>query len=177
MRQGHVAARKRLQQATQQDHLALHAHPAFVRLLAADLTQAELDCANTLHLKAFTAIEAARARLGVWHNLTLCRAIDALQADIGQADVGVVDLGLNTSSQTLGALYVAHGSSFGAKVIERNLRAALPAASITFYAQKSKTTWQKLVLTLDVLSAREVDEAVGGALSTFGWYLDAHAPA
>lgn len=170
-------ARKRLQQATQTDHLALHAHPAFVRLLAPDLTQGELDCANALHLRAFRAIEAARDTLGVWEDLSLRGAIRALQADIGNRDFEEVDLGLRTSAQTLGALYVAHGSSFGAKVIGRNLRAVLPEASVAFYAQKSKTAWQKLILTLDALSGTEVDQAVLGAQSTFGWYLTTQVPA
>lgn len=177
MAQSHNNSRKYLQKATEADHLALHAHPAFARLLEADVTQPELDQANTLHLTAFKAIETARETLHVWEDLTLRNAITALQADIGQQDIEHIDLLLDTRAQTLGALYVAHGSSFGGNVIGRNLRAALPEASIEFYAQKSKTTWQKLVLTLEALTGAEVEDAVVGAQSTFGWYLNTQVSA
>lgn len=76
----------------------------------------------------------------------------------------------------IGSLYVLEGSTLGGQVIARHLRAALglgPGAACAYYLAHGPATgamWRetRAVIAAAIRSPGEADEAVGGALMTFG---------
>lgn len=162
-----LSVRLQLRDATQARHAAVHTHPLFSRLLASDIAEAELAAINFAHLRAFTQIEAARDALSLWPDLSLAHRIRALRADLSAPPEILPEAYAYTAAYILGGLYVAYGSAFGARMIVKALRRALPDAAVTYYEMNDPQAWHLLCTRLEHLEGRSVGHAIDGANAVF----------
>lgn len=162
-----LSVRFRLREATAEQHEALHHHPLFSQLTAKDLHPCELLVVNLANLRLFQSIEAVRARQDVFKELSLAPQIAALSDDVGVCRTIGISLELNCHASVLGALYVAHGAAFGAKVIAKNLATSLPDARSSYYQMNSAKVWPDVCEALEALNPSDVEAAIGAANAVF----------
>lgn len=165
------SVRLNLRHATRARHEAVHLHPLFSRLLAANITAPELEAINLSHLRVFTQVETTRCSLSLWPELTLQNRIMALRADLSHAPSGSPPASKVDPAYVLGGLYVAFGSAFGAGMIAKSLKRALPDNPITYYDMGKPEVWKLLCARLELLDTLDIDHAIEGANAVFNALL------
>lgn len=173
------SVRMRLRAATKERHEALHRHPLFSRLTASDVQHHELLAANNANLQLFEAIEGSRAELDVFGALTLNRQIAALRRDVGgsRGFSCATGLRLDCAGSVLGALYVAHGSGFGAKVIQKNLASNLQNACSSYYSMDCSFQWPLVCEALETIGSTSIETASCAANAVFALLDRTHTSA
>lgn len=154
---------------TRQIHNTLHEDAVLGRLISPQISKAEYVCALTVLSRFYHAVEEHRNRFGVFDRFSLQAECTALQSDLG-ATTPAGDLELETADEVLGALYVAHGASFGRSLFCRNVKTALAGCPQRFVALKvCKTSWRALLAELECFSAKSSrrDRLFSGALRSF----------
>ncbi len=166
------SVRARIADETRMSHEALHTHPVLSRLMAADLGRKEYATILSRHLAFFEAAEQISIRLNMPHAFSFQPELRLLRDDL--RDHGwpgpYAGLTLQTPCQALGMLYVLHGSRFGAQVIHRNLRKALPMHRHNFFGDViASDRWRLLLSELETKGAqsRRYSEILHGAETTF----------
>ena len=145
---GHV--RRHLSGVTHAVHMALHADPVLSRLADPDITGREYQAALLAFFAFYQQVEQGRARADTFARFALSRECAALAADTGAVADCSAALPLHTPHEVLGALYVAHGASFGRNTFARTIRAAFPDRAHAFVSLPSQPAlWSDLVGTLD----------------------------
>lgn len=165
------SVRDTLKTATFDSHQALHRHALFSRLIAPDLTKEHYIAANLALLGTFQSIEAARTMEDVWPRLHLSAQIAALSEDVEGATAPIADISLDSAPAILGALYVAHGSAFGARLMARAVAYALPDVSRAYLGLRDPHLWIVVCATLEQMRDWEVDDAIDGANAVFSHLL------
>lgn len=125
------SARLWLREATHRLHLDLHEHPLYRRLTEPDLTYQELRATAAVTYAAASAVEADRARRQLWPEISLADHLTALERDLGKEPCPAPQPGqayLTSDAGLLGALYVIHGSAFGAASLAKTIWRAVPSA-------------------------------------------------
>lgn len=173
--------RRAIAASTRERHERLHVHPLFARLLGPALDPADYGAALEVFRAAFGGLESIRSRLGVWPRFSLARQVEALGLDLQQLELERREC-LSTSHDTahdthvalrdadacLGALYVLHGSSFGAQVLRDAIARSLPSAPRAFLGLRPDPgAWAALT---EELARPERSEA-----SVAGLFEGAHA--
>jgi heme oxygenase len=146
------SVRAQLLAATSSVHEALHRDALLGRLLRSDMSLSEYVATLRVFHGFFGSVEAERCRMGCWQTFSLDAIIGALTADLGNHQTHTAQWRLETSLEVLGALYVAHGASFGRNVFRRNIEYALPAAPQAFLDLPGPARpWVELTDLLEVL--------------------------
>ncbi|WP_299916836.1 biliverdin-producing heme oxygenase [uncultured Roseobacter sp.] len=155
--------RRTLAAATEQDHQALHDHPWISRL--ADKTLVLEDYGKILgsYCLFFKGIETSRSAADTFVELSVDRAVEALETDL--SGLGIQPFTPEqqalpnpvTPPEILAALYVLHGSGFGARHLNNNVKEVLPKAPRSYLsAGTDPKVWRLLVQELDVMGADPV---------------------
>jgi len=170
-----LSVRWRLRNATKARHEAVHVHPLFSRLLAADIKAYELEAINLAHLRALEQVESARYAQRIWPELSLHHRIMALRSDLSHVPEGLPAVSNMHPCQVLGGLYVVFGSAFGAHMIVKSLKRALPDSRMTYYEIKDPSIWHMLCARLERLETPHIAYAIDGANATFDALLSTPA--
>ncbi|MEP2641516.1 biliverdin-producing heme oxygenase [Roseobacter sp.] len=158
------AIRKVIAAATDDAHQMLHRHAWISRLIAPSLHLQDYTRLLAAYYQFYLSVEHARACTRSYDTLSVRGAIAALHADL--TALGAVpetssapDLSyLDTAPKVLGALYVMHGSSFGARQMRSNIKRVLPDAPRAYFETPTASPiWHHLTTQLD---------ATGGTSST-----------
>lgn len=168
-----MPARLWLRDETHRLHLDLHAHPLYLRLPAPDLTYQELRATAAVTYSAAAEAEATRARRRIWPEISLSDHLQALERDLGDAACLVPHSGqsyLNTDAGLLGALYVIHGSAFGAASLANSIWRTVPSAPRTFVVPRNTQAWRFLCQLLDDVPAADLPLLAEGAKEVFRNY-------
>ncbi|MFY0312099.1 hypothetical protein ACFMBG_19645 [Leisingera sp. D0M16] len=168
-----VPARLWLREATHRLHLDLHAHPLYRRLPEPDLTYQELRATAAVTYSAAGVVEASRDRRQIWPELSLSDHLQALERDLGDTEDLTPQPGqshLGTEAGLLGALYVIHGSAFGAASLAKPVRRAVPSAPKSFLMPREAEAWRFLCQLLDAVSAADFPLLAEGAKEVFHNY-------
>ncbi|MFK7868607.1 MAG: hypothetical protein AB8B58_05130 [Roseobacter sp.] len=163
------SVRQEVADVTRQIHNTLHKDAVLSRLMSPQISEAEYFRALTVLSHFYYAVEKHRKRFEVFDRFSLQAECTALQVDLG-ATTPAGDLKLDTADAVLGALYVAHGASFGRTLFCRNVKTALAGSSHRFVALKvCKTSWRALLAELEHFSAQSCrrDRLFSGALRSF----------
>ncbi|WP_227271571.1 heme oxygenase-like domain-containing protein [Roseobacter weihaiensis] len=165
--------RKRLRAAIHHQHMAMHEHPLMAPLLQQELTMRQLEATAVVSCLAMGVVETERAKHGAWSELSLHGHLEALKDDL--PDLHHVPNHaalpqLQTVHSLLGALYVMHGSAFGAATLKKSVLRALPNAPTSFFLNCEVETWRCLCNALEALSAPEAAQAEEGAVQTIAFY-------
>lgn len=145
-----ASARQFLAETTRSLHEALHHDPVLSRLTAQDIQAEEYSRALGVLGAFMTAVEAARQQHALFEAFTLAPVVAAVTADLAPAAPPLADLTLSDRAELLGALYVAHGASFGRRVFRKSVMAALPHMPHSFVSLHTPAAqWQDLVAELE----------------------------
>lgn len=132
----HTDVRGHLAHVTHDIHQALHLDPVLSRLMHPDLTASGYVDALAVFADLYTAVEGARQRMQVFPDLSLARECRSLRMDLTRNRRALPDaprwLHLECEGRVLGALYVAHGASFGRNSMRANILNTLPCQSHRF---------------------------------------------
>ncbi len=165
--------RQKLVRETSAAHEALHVHPLLGRVADVTIDPATYHLALAANRIAFEGIEERRSHLQVWPEFSVAQDIEALSRDLCSHACPSVELDvpdLRRDTHLLGALYVLHGSGFGARVISRNIKTVLPGVSVSYFSRaRDPRVWRRLVAELEshANSPGRVDEVTYGAQVTF----------
>lgn len=172
-------ARQVLADRTRATHEGLHVHPHLSRLASADLDRAEYERLLAAFRGFFAAVESRRSALAAYPELGLWTSIARLDDDLARLGGGPpppparVD-GLESSEQVLAALYVLHGSAFGASALARCVASSLPSAPRAYLSGGvDRDRWAALIQALDAAARADpaaVERMVGAAEATFRAY-------
>ncbi len=178
------SVRQMLADRTRKVHLVLHRHPWISLLGSSALTVDQYGAILRAYHHFFAHVDTTAAEHALASSLSLEPARDRLKADIDSlalpADADTmppVELCLSSSRQVLGAFYVLHGSSFGASVLNRNVRAVLPAVPRHFLGARSdRACWSQLIQELerhreDDLARRDILQGAMATFEQFGEYV------
>lgn len=166
---------------TRHAHEALHDHEWIGQLSSPALRYETYRSLLRAYYLFFHHVEETRHASRVFHALSLSQAIHALRRDLilmSAEDLGGaphVPLTLTTDYEILGALYVLHGSRFGARILARNVSSTLPGVPATFLnCNVPKVQWNTLLKNLDRVgsSAQAVAPIVSAANRTFRAFGD-----
>lgn len=141
--------RRHLQQVTQDVHQALHHDPVLRRLSTPGLTVGEYASALRVFAVFYNAVERERVRCGVFARFSVQCECDALWRDLGGGTVPQA-LRIRGEMECLGALYVAHGASFGRGTFRANVTKSLlghPHSFVRLATDKGR--WINLIAELD----------------------------
>ncbi len=143
-------ARAYLASSTRQVHEALHHDPALSKLTSPELTVEEYRAALAAFGAFYGAIEGARQRIGVFERFSLRRDCEALTRDLDTPAPLRSDISLACELQILGALYVAHGASFGRNAFRANVLETVKGKKHHFVSLKPATgLWRDLINRLE----------------------------
>lgn len=158
------SARADLAVGTRSAHLRLHRHRWISQLASPTLTMETYSGLIAGYHLFFRHVEEIRRKSGVYPELSMREAIDALKTDQDAfatspvRPVNDVPLIFSTTSEILGALYVLHGSRFGAQVLAKNIMTILPAAPVAYFlSSPSKTQWRNLLSSLETNGKSETE--------------------
>ncbi|MEO1363804.1 MAG: hypothetical protein AAFU86_08525 [Pseudomonadota bacterium] len=145
-----VGVRQHLARVTRDIHEALHNDPVLSVLSAPTLTPATYRAALQVFSVFYQSVERKRVALACCDDFALQDECSALSRDLGGCAPDAPDLSLSNGMQLLGALYVAHGASFGRGTFRANVTRRLPDHSHTFVGLRTDARrWQTLVATLE----------------------------
>lgn len=173
---GGATVRRLLAARTRAAHEALHLHPWIASLARPGLTHRRYRAVLGAYHGFFVGVESERERLVELPQLSLRPAITALASDAATSrrdadrDSASGVPRLPDRPALLGALYVLHGAGFGASVLNRAVRTALPDAPRAYLGSATaRETWRRLE---DELEAYGGDDAacrrlIDGATATF----------
>lgn len=165
--------RKRLRAAIHHQHMAIHEHPLMAPLLQQELTMQQLEATATVSFLAMGVVETERVKHGVWSELSLHGHLEALKNDLSGLhplpDRAALPQ-LHTVHSVLGALYVLHGSAFGAATLKSSVLRAVPNAPKSFFLNCEVETWRCLCNALEALSEPDAEQAEEGAVETIEFY-------
>lgn len=148
-----------LASSTRQGHEALHKDPVLSKLTSPDLTADEYRAALAAFGAFYGAVERARRRLGLFERFSLRRECEALARDLDITNPPQGDMGLANEPQLLGALYVAHGASFGRNTFRANVMGVVKGQQHHFVSLRpAPELWQDLINRLE--SAGQSEEAL-----------------
>ncbi|MEL6961013.1 MAG: hypothetical protein AAGL89_18920 [Pseudomonadota bacterium] len=137
-------------EATKDVHLALHCNPVLSVLTSPSITPTTYLTALRVLGRFLAAVEAERVRHMVYPEFSLATACHAVADDIGNRTFRPHTLTLRNPRELLGALYVAHGASFGRSTFQKTVTTALPDMTHDFVSLRvSKSLWQELVQSLE----------------------------
>jgi len=166
------SVRSQIANATQQVHEALHVHPVVGRLIAPDISLDEYRAIMQAYMSFYQGAEVVRTRYALMPALSFEQDLECLNKDLGHAGIMAPSIiPVSSSLQSLGMLYVLHGSRFGAIAIYRNLKMALARHEHSFFRQRpDKFTWQSLLARLEEQQGQSADvsEITAGSKKTFG---------
>ncbi|WP_247228691.1 biliverdin-producing heme oxygenase [Yoonia sp. F2084L] len=141
------------------------------RLLAPDITAQEYRAILQAYLSFYQDAEAIRKRYALMPALSFAPDLARIHSDLGvKQALPPPALPISSSLQTLGMLYVLHGSRFGAVAIYRNLRVAMPHQAHAFFCQRpNKSIWHALLERMEEQQGRsaEISEIAEGSAITF----------
>ncbi len=141
-----LKARAYLASSTRQVHDALHNDPLLSKLTSPNLTAREYRAALAAFGVFYFAIEAERKRFGAFEQFSLYRECEALTRDLNTRFPSPPPISVANDAELLGALYVAHGASFGRNTFRANILRATPGLQHHFVSlQTMPHLWGKLV--------------------------------
>ncbi|MEO0443479.1 MAG: biliverdin-producing heme oxygenase [Pseudomonadota bacterium] len=161
---------------TRDAHQSLHHHPLISQLVSPSLTANGYQMILSCYHGFFQSVETRREQYAYWAEFSLQSHIENLQKDlryysIDQEKRPSISLDwLQCKVSILGALYVLHGSGFGARVIAKQLNNTLPEHPHHFFSQNTnKRHWQQLLnnLSLAVDTEHRFELLVSSAQNTF----------
>ncbi len=168
--------RRTLAEATAPEHEALHTHPWISRLAEPDLARPSYEVILGGYREFLTCAETVRQTLDVYAEFSLADPLSALDEDLAhwkpdptvppRPCLGFADSG----TAMLGVLYVLHGSGFGASILARQVRQALPGISTAFLGAGTPTgLWRALVQAFEEQARDPSDQRaiISAARSTF----------
>ena len=145
-----VGVRQHLARVTYDIHEALHHDPVLSVLNAPALTSRAYHAALTVFCMFYHSVERERLRLGAHDVYALHDECAALLRDLDGRTPDAPDLSLPNDMQLLGALYVAHGASFGRGTFRANVTRLLPDHSHAFVSLRTEARrWKMLVAVLE----------------------------
>jgi len=172
---------------TRKVHLVLHRHPWISLLGSPALTLWQYGAILSAYHRFHVHVDMTAAENASAPALSLRPARERLKADIDCLDLhedsglaNPVPLSLSSSRQVLGALYVLHGSSFGASVLNRNVRKVLPAAPRHYLgAGADRDCWEQLNQELerhseDELARHDILDGARATFQAFGEHVTRH---
>ncbi|EDZ44903.1 heme oxygenase, putative [Rhodobacterales bacterium Y4I] len=162
-----------LREATHRLHLDLHEHPLYRRLTEPDLTYQELRATAAVTYAAASAVEADRARRQLWPEISLSDHLTALERDLGDEPGPAPQSGLaclTSDAGLLGALYVIHGSAFGAAALAKTIWRAVPSAPRSFVVPRDLGAWRSLCQLLDAVPEADLPVLAEAAQDVFRTY-------
>lgn len=166
-----IDVRRQLADATRPQHESLHRHVVLRKLMAPCLSRDDYKGILEKHLAFYTAAERTRERFCVMPQCSFAPDLARLKNDIETIQTPpLVDLQITNEEQTLGVLYVLHGSRFGAKQIARALRTSLPQCPHLFFARPMCTeTWKNLIAQIEDVGhdAKQRCDIMKGAQTAF----------
>ncbi|NNK15684.1 MAG: biliverdin-producing heme oxygenase [Sulfitobacter sp.] len=168
--------RQALAEATAPAHRALHVHPWIARLNAPDLSVQVYRQILSAYYSIYAEVEARRVAADVYVGLGLGPAVSALAADISALEMGRATRWYPVSAawmepvEILGALYVLHGSGFGARVLNASIARNLPAVPRNYFALgTSPILWRNLKGALQAFADKPAgqEKLIESANATF----------
>ncbi|MEO0651953.1 MAG: biliverdin-producing heme oxygenase, partial [Planctomycetota bacterium] len=160
-------------------HRELHVHPHLSRLASADLRLDEYTRLLSAFQGFFSALEARREALEIDPRLGVRPALDRLEADLSRLEATVNEVPCDltwiaTPAQGLAALYVLHGSAFGALSLGQCVQRSLTGVPRSYLSGGvDRAVWAALVGALDEAATADptaVDLMVRAAEQTFRAY-------
>ncbi len=170
------SVRKSLIENTRAAHQELHKHHWIAALARPTITSGNYHRVLIAYRAFYKHVESARAELSTYPQLSLETAISALDDDVSdqpsveQRSEHRITLSLADSPSVLGALYVLHGAGFGASILNRNIKKALPTMKRSFLsAGTTQATWQQLNGELECMTnqPKAAEKLEATALETF----------
>ncbi|PJI86227.1 heme oxygenase [Yoonia maricola] len=176
------SVRARIAAATRSLHEELHEHPVLGRLMSTDLGEEEYTNILLCHLAFYETAERLRKQLQISTELSLAPELTWLNDDLqGDKDVCPYEgLSLENRSQAIGMLYVLFGSRFGARVIHKNIKIALPTRRHKFFGNALvHDRWSFLLSIIETVSTQKQEyyDVIYGAETTFSAFGAAMLPA
>ena len=176
-----TSVRQMLATRTRKVHLELHEHVWIASLGTPDITLGRYAAVMGAYHRFYTHVEQACANHPFPPSLSIRPARERLDADMdclaaqhGQEMLPSaelrVELEIKDPLEALGALYVLHGSGFGATILNRNVREVLPDAPRHFLgAGTERELWQELNQELERFCNDDLARAriLSGATATF----------
>lgn len=144
------AVREYLAASTRQVHDALHEDPVLSKLTSPDLTVKEYLAALAAFNAFYFAIEMERKRFDLFEQFSLHRECDALICDLNISRPSQTDIHFASELELLGALYVAHGATFGRNTFRANVLRAVKGKEHHFVSLRpAPDLWNELTNRLD----------------------------
>ncbi|WP_299848843.1 hypothetical protein [uncultured Roseovarius sp.] len=167
-----LTARAHLASSTRKVHDALHKDPLLSKLTSPNLTAKEYYAALAAFGAFYFAIESERKRIGVFEQFSLYRECEALTRDLNPPFPSQPMIYLANESELLGALYVAHGATFGRNTFRANVLKAMPGRQHQFISlQIVPNLWRELVDKLESHCKPEgaLEQMTAGAERSFSY--------
>ncbi len=182
------SVRQMLATRTRKVHLELHEHLWIASLGKPELTLCRYAAVLGAYHRFYTHVEQACSNHPVPPNLSIRPARERLDADMDclaarhaseptPSAALPVELEFKDPLEALGALYVLHGSGFGATILNRNVRDVLPDAPRHFLAAGTeRDLWQQLNQELerachDDLARARILAGANATFQAFGRYV------
>ncbi|MFL4471616.1 biliverdin-producing heme oxygenase [Tateyamaria armeniaca] len=170
-----IDVRRHLQRVTRDVHDALHRAPVLRQLTAPGLSVSSYNAALSVFTAFYHAVERKRVLCGAHAGFSVQAECDALSIDLNDPPVACPDLEIDSDLECLGALYVAHGASFGRNTFRANVARALPDHPHAFVRlAMDKGRWAELLATLDAAGQSEANrrQIEAGATRAFSCMWD-----
>ncbi|ASJ75684.1 biliverdin-producing heme oxygenase [Granulosicoccus antarcticus] len=171
------SVRQVLATRTRQAHEALHEHPWIASLLDPELTISGYCTVLGAYHGFYQHVQEACSVHSIKSGLSLALARDRLKYDLDclhqyhQNKPQIpVELIVEEPAELLGALYVLHGSSFGASILNKNVRRVLPDAPRHFLGSgTTRESWQQLINELEQFRGDDLarEKLINSASATF----------
>ncbi len=171
------SVRQMLAERTRQAHETLHEHPWIASLVDPGLTIGRYCTVLGAYHGFYNHVVEACSGHELPASLSLAPARDRLNYDLDclnryhQDNPQIpVELTVDGPVELLGALYVLHGSGFGATILNRNVRRVLPDAPRHFLGSgTARESWQQLILELECFSRDDLarEKLFNSASATF----------
>lgn len=170
--------RLQVQNVTRDVHDALHNDAVLRQLSSPKISPAAYTTALTVFAIFYHAVERTRAQNGIFNQFSLQPECAALSKDLDRHIPTCRDLDISSTFGCLGALYVAHGASFGRNSFRANVVTQLhdhPHSFVRLGMDKGK--WGDLLVAMDTgRSNADRLEIQTGAACAFSFIQDiAHA--
>jgi len=172
-----TSVRQMLATRTRKVHENLHVHPWIASLAKPGLTISRYGVVLGAYHDFYHHLEQSCSNHPLPECLSLRPARERLSLDLNSlAAVRLatsrpcVELTIDDPVELLGALYVLHGASFGARILNRNVRIELPDAPRHFLESSTAgDAWQPLIAELEAFANNELarEKLTHGAKATF----------